>query len=784
MRHCWLKFYEHFLEKKRIEYKNRPFTPYPHYLEPFFKAPAHQLSTDPQLLDRVDSVRDGLQRFFRELSELPKPITFHEYSDRKEQFIQQTCGGNEVLYFIAWNEAAADSAFRDLVHRAKIGQGYRKPRKRPRVLVDRNSVSADILDGKIVVDLPNNKLLLLPDKLEDRAILTVLRHGASIGNSSDYKIGCLYRNYLARPQGYDRAKRVGAEFGKMVHHANLAVEMKTSVHYLKTQNQPVYVSRSPNTRQLAGIIRSVLEKQNGYRDRRPMVYHDALDSQSFGLLTGESKEEEREQVCRFLNVSKDEAKRILKDPLFSYPGGETFYENYLSTVEGVHDIAHRHPGSHVSLFTHSSMMRALMIYLDIRPFGEAYDEYMAYQEGQDNVIFLIYEDGMFSSYSCAVGLSREEEEALKREEEARQREEDHLRSIIEITRSEVRRIALITSGGDAPGMNAVLKTFIDKCLSLGVKPYVFRKGIEGVFKSDGQEYTEESQRKLLASSGSVIQCNKRFRDIEQEGAEHQAIDTLRKHECDALIVLGGDGSVRMCNKLFLAGYPAVALPASIDNDLPVYCLGFDSALNATIGLIQMLEWTSRSMERVHFAEVYGAGSGHFALALAHAVSPEAVLVNEMREIGVDVDKFIDTYLVDKLVYSLKKRDKSHIVIVSEMLKHRHMINPKGGVSGLAPAIEDRLRDRGVDVEARESVFAHLQRGAPVSRLDREYGQDLGREAVFRIKTDLGRFAGKLLGREYPSSQTWSVLPLHDLPKRQFRWDIYKEINRPFLGGPD
>lgn len=783
MRHCWLKFFEYFLEKKRAEYRNRRYTPYPHYLEPFFTAPETRFSTHPEILKRLDAVLVGLQRFFRELGEPPRALTFQEFSKRKQRFIQQTCGGNEVLYNIAWNEAIANNEFRDLVYRAKIGPGYLKPRKRPRVLVDRNSVSADLLEGKIVVDLPNNKLLLLPEKLEDRSILSVLRHGASVGNSSEYKIGCLYRNYLARPQGFDRARRVGSEFGRMIHHANLAIELKTSLHYLKTENQPVYVSRSPNTRQLAGIIRSVLEKQNGYRDRRPMLYHEALDSQNFGLLTGESKTEEHEQLCRFLNVSRDEGKRILKDPLFCYPGGETFYENYLSTVEGVHDIARANPGSHVSLFTHSSMMRALMIYLDIRPFAEAYQEYMAYQEGQDNVIFLIYEEGAFSSYSCAVGLSREEEEALKRREEERRREEDHLRSIIEITRSEVRRIALITSGGDAPGMNAALKTFIDKCLSLGVKPYVFRKGIEGVFKNDGQEYTEESQRKLLASSGSVIQCNKRFRDIEKEGAEYRAIGNLRRHECDALIVLGGDGSVRMCNKLFRAGYPVVALPASIDNDLPVYCLGFDSALNATIGLIQMLEWTSRSMERVHFAEVYGAGSGHFALSLAHAVSPEAVLVNEMKEIGVDIDEFIDTFLVDKLVHSLRRRDKSHIVIVSEMLKHRHMIDPKGGVSGLAPAIEARLRDRGVDVEARESVFAHLQRGAPVSRLDREYGQDMGREVVFRIKTDLGRFAGKLLGREYPSSDTWNVLPLHDLPKRQFRWDIYKEINRPFLANP-
>ncbi|CAI2719699.1 6-phosphofructokinase [Nitrospina watsonii] len=780
MRHGWLKFFEYFLEKKRAEYARRPFTPYPHYLAPFFEPPDRNLSTDPKILERVDAVLEGLHRFFEELGEPSGTVTFREYCERKRNFIEAACRGNELLYAIAWNEAIGDAAFRRRITRAKIGRGYQKPRQRPRVLVDRNNVSASLLEGKIIVDLPNNKLLLLPEKLEERAILSVLRHGASKGNSSDYKIGCLYRNYLERPQGFDRAKRVGREFGRMIHHANLTVELKTSVNYLQTRNQPVYVSRSPNTRQLAGIIRSVLQDQNSYRDRRPMVYHEALDSQNFGLLTGESKEEERGQLCRFLNVSEDEGKRILKDPLFCYPGGETFYENYQSTVEGVHEIAHNHPGAHVSLFTHSSMMRALMIYLDMRPFAEAYYEYMAYQEGQDNAIFLIYEEGLFSSYSCAVGLSREEEEAIKREEEARQQEEDHLRSIIEITRSEVNRIALITSGGDAPGMNAVLKAFIDKCLSFGVKPYVFRKGIEGVFKNDGQEYTEESQRKLLASSGSVIQCNKRFRDIEQEGAEYQAIDSLRKHQCDALIVLGGDGSVRMSNKLFRAGYPVVALPASIDNDLPVYCLGFDSALNATIGLIQMLEWTSRSMERVHFAEVYGAGSGHFALALAHAVNPEAVLVSEMREIGVDIDAFIDTYLVDKLIYSLKKRDKSHIVIVSEMLKHRHVIDPKGGVSGLASAIEARLRDRGVEVEARESVFAHLQRGAPVSRLDREYGQDLGRETVFRIKTDLGRFAGKLLGREYPSSETWTTLPLHALPKRQFRWDIYKEVNRPVI----
>ncbi len=780
MRHCWLTYFDYFLERKRKEYDHRPATPYPHYLHPFFSSQDRKFCADPEIAGQVPGVSEGLQRFLTELGNLSGPIHLHEYRNKKDQFIREICGGNEILYAVAWNVAVSEPEFRRLVFQAKIGGGYQKPRKRPRVLVDRNNVSADLLEKKIVIDLPNNKLLFLPENLEGRAILSVLRHGASKGNSADYKIGSLYRNYLSRPGGFDRAKRVGGEFAKMIHHAKLAVELKTSLNHLKTQNQPVYVSRSPNTRQLAGIIRSVLQNQGGYRDRRSMIYHDSLDSQSFGLLTGESKEQELKQLCRVFKLPEQEAQKILKDPLYCYPGGETFYENYLSTIEGVHDIAKTHLGSHVSLFTHSSMMRALMIYLDMRPFLEAYDEYMAYQEGQDNVILLIYEEGTFSSYSCAVGLSKEEQHASEKEEKKRKDQEDHLRNVIEITRSEVNRIALITSGGDSPGMNAVLKSFIDKCLSLGVTPYVFNKGIEGIFKNDGQKYTEEAQRRLLATPGSVIQCNKRFRIIEQEGAEYEAIANLRKNKCDALIILGGDGSVRLSNKLFRAGYPVVALPGTIDNDLPLYCLGFDSALNATIGLIQMLEWTSRSMERVHFAEVYGAGSGHFALSLAHAVNPQAVLVNEMKEIGIDIDEFIDNYLVDKLTLSFKKKDKSQIVIVSEMVKHRYMIDPKGGVSGLSQALESKLRKRGLEVEARESVFAHLQRGAPVGRLDREYGQDLGREAVFRIKTDIGNFAGKLLGKEYPSSDLWVTFPFNNLPKRQFRWDLYKEINKPLV----
>ncbi len=775
-----LKYFDYFLERKRREYDHRPFTPYPHYLQPFFSSQGRKFSTDPEIARQVPKVLKGLQRFLSELGNLPKPIPFHEYRNKKNQLIQKVCGANEILYAVAWNEAVLNPEFRQLVFQAKIGRGYLKPRNRPRVLIDRMNVSASLLEKKIVIDLPNNKLLFLPENLEGRTIFSVLRHGASKGNSADYKIGSLYRNYLLRPQGFDRAKRIGGEFAKMIHHANLAVELKTSVNYLKTQNQPVYVSRSPNTRQLAGIIRSMLQKQGGYRDRRAMIYHNSLDSQNFGLLTGESKEEELKQFCRFLNVSEQDAKKVLKDPLFCYPGGETFYENYLSTIQGVHDIAENHLGLHVSLFTHSSMMRSLMIYLDMRPFVEAYNEYMSYQEGQDNIILLIYEEGTFSSYSCAVGLSREELQAREKEEKERKDQEDHLRSIIEISRSEVNRIAMITSGGDSPGMNAVLKSFIDKCLSLGVTPYVFRKGIEGVLKNDGQEYTEESQRRLLATPGSVIQCNKRFKLIEQEGAEFKAIANLRKNKCDALIILGGDGSVRLSDKLFQAGYPVVALPGTIDNDLPVYCLGFDSALNATIELIQMLEWTSRSMERVHLAEVYGAGSGHFAISLAHAVNPQAVIVNEMKDIGIDIDEFIDNYLVDKLTLSLKKKDKSHIVIVSEMVKHGYMIDHKGGVSGLSKALESKLQKRGLEVEARESVFAHLQRGAPVGRLDREYGQDLGREAVLRIKTDIGNFAGKLLGKEYPSSDFWVTFSFNQLPKRQFRWDIYKEINKPLV----
>lgn len=779
MREGWFKYFDYFIERKRREYESHPFTPYPHYLEPFFSAGDGAFSASPEAAGRVPAVLEGLRRLYAEFGNATAPVSLPDYRDKKRRFVREVCDGNEVLYAVAWNEAIADPGFRLTVFQANIARGCHKPRKRPRALVDRNDVSASLLEKKIVVDLPNNKLLLLPENLEDRTILSVLRHGASKGNSADYKIGSLYRNYLMRPQGFDRAKRVGKEFSMMIHHARLAVELKTSVNYLITRNQPVYVSRSPNTRQLAGIIRSVFQNQGEYRDRRPMLYHEALDSQSFGLMTGESKEQEWGQLCRFLNLPEKDAKKVLKDPLFCHPGGDTFYENYLTTVQGVHDIAQEGLGSHVSLFTHSSMMRALMTYLDMRPFEEAYNDYMAYQERQDNVLLLIYEEGHFSSYSCAVGLSREDQEARDKEERERKAEEDHLRGIIEISRPEVKRIAMITSGGDSPGMNAVLKSFIDKCLSFGISPYVFRKGIEGVFKNDGKEYTEEEQRRLLASPGSVIQCNKRFRMIEREGAEYEAIDILRKNRCDALIILGGDGSVRLSAKLFQAGYPVVALPGTIDNDLPVYCLGFDSALNATIGFVQMLEWTSRSMERVHLAEVYGAGSGHFALSLAHAVNPQAVLVNEMKEIGIDIDEFIDTYLMDKLTQSLKKKDKSHIVIVSEMVKHRYMIDPKGGVSGLSKVVESKLRERGLEVEARESIFAHLQRGAPVGRLDREYGQDLGRQAVLRIQTDIAAIAGKLLGKEYPSSDLWVTHSLNHLPKRQFRWDIYQEINKPF-----
>jgi len=775
----WFKYFEFFIKRKRREYERRTFTPYPHYLEPFFSGGDGAFSASPGTAGQIPRVLEGLRRFYSELANVPAPVSLPKYLDNKKRFVREVCGGNEVLYAVAWNEAIADPGFRLSVFGSNIARGNRQPRKRPRVLVDRNDVSASLLENKIVVDLPNNKLLLLPENLEGRTILSVLRHGKSKGNSADYKIGSLYRNYLLRPDGFDRAKRVGKEFSMMIRHAKLAVEMKTSVNYLLTLNQPVYVSRSPNTRQLAGIIRSIFQNHGEYRDRRPMLYHDALDSQSFGLMTGESREQELGQLRRFLNLPEKDAKKILKDPLFRYPGGETFYENYLSTVQGVHEIAEANLGSHVSLFTHSSMMRALMTYLDMRPFVEAYNDYMAYQEGQDNVLLLIYEEGNFSSYSCAVGLSREEQEERDKEDRERTAEEDHLRGIIEISRPEVKRVAMITSGGDSPGMNAVLKSFIDKCLTLGISPYVFRKGIEGVLKNDGQEYTEEGQRRLLASPGSVIQCNKRFRMIEREGVEYEAIDNLRKNKCDALIILGGDGSVRLSNKLFRAGYPVVALPGTIDNDLPVYCLGFDSALNATIGFIQMLEWTSRSMERVHLAEVYGAGSGHFALSLAHAVNPQAVLVNEMKEIGIDIDEFIDTYLMDKLTQSLKKKDKSHIVIVSEMVKHGYMIDPKGGVSGLSKAVESKLRERGLDVEARESIFAHLQRGAPVCRLDREYGQDLGRQAVLRIQTDIAAIAGKLLGKEYPSSDLWVTHSLNNLPKRKFRWDIYQEINKPF-----
>ena len=153
-------------------------------------------------------------------------------------------------------------------------------------------------------------------------------------------------------------------------------------------------------------VKKLLRLAVGEGDKK--LYDEALESQDFGWVTGLEKQAEIEMAAQAFGVDAKTAKRLIKHPFYSYPGGHSFFDLYVDVIDGLHRLGHAHPGQVLCLYTHSSTLRALRIYLDPRPFREAFSEFGEYKEGQDNVVLLTLENGKLSGYSTAVGLIESE----------------------------------------------------------------------------------------------------------------------------------------------------------------------------------------------------------------------------------------------------------------------------------------------------------------------------------------------------------------------------------------
>lgn len=273
----------------------------------------------------------------------------------------------------------------------------------------------------------------------------------------------------------------------------------------------------------------------------------------------------------------------------------------------------------------------------------------------------------------------------------------------------VNKIGILTSGGDAPGMNAAIRAVVRTGIYHGIEVVGIRHGYQGLIDNETYKMDARSVGETLQKGGTILQTA-RCDEFKTEAGVLKAYETAKKLGLDGLVVVGGDGSFRGARDLTRVGLPTVALPGTIDNDIACseYTVGFDTCLNTVKDAVDKLRDTSSSHDRCSIIEVMGRHAGYIAIYAAIACGAEVVLIPE-RKIDFEED-------VIKPILDGKKRGKKHaIVVVAE------------GVEGIGEMAEKVEKATGV--ETRLTTLGHTQRGGSPTVRDRVTASQMGSKAV-------------------------------------------------------
>lgn len=273
----------------------------------------------------------------------------------------------------------------------------------------------------------------------------------------------------------------------------------------------------------------------------------------------------------------------------------------------------------------------------------------------------------------------------------------------------MKKIGVLTSGGDAPGMNAAVRAVTRYAINQGFKVVGFKKGYRGLLAGDYIEMSERSVSDILHRGGTVLQTA-RCPEFKEEASIKKAVNIANALEIDGLVVIGGDGSFRGARDLSLAGLPTVGVPATIDNDIGCsdYSIGFDTALNTVKDAIDKIRDTARSHERCSIIEVMGRNAGYIAAYVAMACGAEAAIVPEH-----EYDFYED---IIKPIEKGRVRGKEHnLFVVAEGV---------GNSVDIAARIEQET-----GIATRATILGYIQRGGSPTVNDRIIASRMGAHAV-------------------------------------------------------
>lgn len=282
--------------------------------------------------------------------------------------------------------------------------------------------------------------------------------------------------------------------------------------------------------------------------------------------------------------------------------------------------------------------------------------------------------------------------------------------------AKISTIGILTSGGDAPGMNAAIRAVTRAAISNGWKVKGIYRGYEGLINNDIKDFTSESVSGTINRGGTILRTA-RCKDFMDESGRAKAYDNIKANGIDALVVIGGNGSLAGA-QILAAEYdiPCVGLPGTIDNDLygTDTTIGYDTALNTIMDCVDKIRDTANSHSRIFFVEVMGRDAGFLAQNAAIATGAEAAIIPEDQ---TDVDQ-----LATFIGRGVRKSKNSSIVLVSE--------SPAAGKG--AQYYADRVKKEHPEYEVRVSILGHLQRGGSPSAADRILASRLGVASIVAL----------------------------------------------------
>ncbi|WP_026495845.1 MULTISPECIES: 6-phosphofructokinase [unclassified Butyrivibrio] len=270
---------------------------------------------------------------------------------------------------------------------------------------------------------------------------------------------------------------------------------------------------------------------------------------------------------------------------------------------------------------------------------------------------------------------------------------------------EIKTIGVLTSGGDAPGMNAAIRAVVRKALANGLKVKGIKKGYQGLLNEEIYDMDRRSVADIIQRGGTIL-GTARCMEFTTEAGQKKGAEICRKHGIDGMVVIGGDGSYRGAQKLSAQGINTIGIPGTIDLDIACtdYTIGFDTAINTAMDAIDKIRDTSSSHERVSIVEVMGRHAGYIALWCAIANGADDILLPEKYD-------FNEQRIIDNIIDNRKKGKTHHIILNAEGIGHS---------ASMARRIE-----AATGLETRASILGYMQRGGSPTCKDRVYASMMG-----------------------------------------------------------